>query len=228
MSELRRIGSPPITVVLRRSAQARQLTLRVPFIGGDPVLTAPRRVADKAIDGFLMEREDWLRAALARTPQPVAIADGTVIPVEGNLHTVQLSKRRGIAAAQGVLHAPLGNPGGALSAWLRGLARDRLATATVHYAAQLGVPSGKLTLRDPRSRWGSCTSDGNLMFSWRLIMAPTQVLDYVAAHEVAHLVEMNHSADFWTIVDRLKPGWQEQRAWLRTDGADLHRYRFDA
>jgi len=228
MSELLRIGSPPITVVLRRSAQARQLTLRVPFIGGDPVLTAPNRVAKRAIDGFLTEREEWLRAALDRKPQPVSITDGATIPVEGTLHTIQLAPRRGIHAEPGVLTAPRSNPGGALSAWLRGLARDRLATATGHYAAQLGVPTGKLTLRDPRSRWGSCTSDGNLMFSWRLIMAPTEVLDYVAAHEVAHLIEMNHSADFWAIVDNLKPGWQAQRDWLRAQGADLHRYRFDA
>lgn len=227
MAEVLRIGSPPITVVLRRSTQARQLTLRVPSIGGDPILTAPRRVARHAIDGFLVEREDWLRAALGRTPQPVDIVEGARIPVEGQLHTVQLTGRRGIRAEPGLLEVPRAGAGSALSGWLRGLARDRLATATTRYAAQLGEVPGKLTLRDTRSRWGSCTSDGNLMFSWRLIMAPVEVLDYVAAHEVAHLVEMNHSADFWAIVDRLKPGWQVHRDWLRSEGADLHRYRFD-
>ena len=226
MVELVSVGAPPIAVVLRRSAQARQLTLRVPSIGGDPVLTAPRRAPRRSIDAFLLEREDWLRAALARTPQAVAIGEGTRLPVEGRMLSVTLEPRRGIAVAGECLRAPAADPGGALRAWLRQIARDRLASATARHAAVLGVPVGRLTLRDPRSRWGSCTSEGNLMFSWRLVMAPPAILDYVAAHEVAHLVEMNHSADFWAVVTRLCPGWQVQRDWLRAEGAALHRYRF--
>ncbi|MEY3959547.1 MAG: hypothetical protein RIR14_200, partial [Pseudomonadota bacterium] len=81
-------------------------------------------------------------------------------------------------------------------------------------------------LRDTRSRWGSCTAEGALMYSWRLIMAPPPVLRYVAAHEVAHLVEMNHSPQFWAVVDRLYPGWEAQRAWLRSHGSALHGLRF--
>jgi hypothetical protein len=84
----------------------------------------------------------------------------------------------------------------------------------------------RITLRDTRSRWGSCTADGALMYSWRLILAPPSVLDYVAAHEAAHLVEMNHSARFWALVERLCPDWQAERAWLRREGAALQAWRF--
>ncbi|GAB1364540.1 hypothetical protein MASR1M32_37760 [Rhodobacter sp.] len=106
------------------------------------------------------------------------------------------------------------------------LARDRLALASTRYAAQVGRRYGKLVLRDTRSRWGSCSHDGTLMYSWRLIMAPPSVLEYVAAHEVAHLVEMNHSPDYWAVVEGIFPGWKRQRAWLHDQGGGLHRYRF--
>jgi predicted metal-dependent hydrolase len=91
----------------------------------------------------------------------------------------------------------------------------------------LGRRFSRLSLRDTRSRWGSCSSRGGLSYSWRLILAPPDVLDYVAAHEVAHLAEMNHSPAFWALVARLCPGYQAPRGWLRREGAGLHRYRFD-
>ncbi|GFE63244.1 hypothetical protein KIN_03180 [Litoreibacter roseus] len=111
-------------------------------------------------------------------------------------------------------------------ALLKVTARDRLASASQKHAETLGRPFHKITLRDTRSRWGSCTSQGNLMYSWRLILAPPEVLDYVAAHEVAHLAHMDHSQRFWTAVGGLCPGYQTPRAWLRRNGATLHRYQF--
>ncbi len=203
------------------------MTLRVPSIGGDPVLTVPPRVRDAVVEDFLVEREEWLRAALSRTPQPAGIEDGTVIPVEGTPHVISLAARRGVAQGPGALELPRRAPGPALAAWLKARARDRLAARCDDHAAKLGRTVTRITLRDPRSRWGSCTSEGNLMFSWRLILAPPAVLDYVAAHEVAHLVEMNHSAAFWAVVERLYPGWQVQRDWLRAEGASLHGWRVD-
>ncbi|MGR3469034.1 MAG: M48 family metallopeptidase, partial [Shimia sp.] len=115
-----------------------------------------------------------------------------------------------------------------LQAWLKVQARDRLAAASDHYAGLLGRPYTRLTLRDTRSRWGSCTADAGLMYSWRLILAPSEVLRYVAAHEVANLKEMNHSPAFWAIVAQLYPGHESPRRWLREHGAELHRYRFDS
>ena len=112
-------------------------------------------------------------------------------------------------------------------AYLKAAARDRLAVACDRHAAALGRPYGRLTLRDTRSRWGSCSSRGDLMFSWRLIMAPSEILDYVAAHEVAHLDEMNHSDAFWAVCARLYPDYKAARRWLRNNGSELHRLRFD-
>ncbi|HHL21369.1 MAG TPA: M48 family peptidase, partial [Aliiroseovarius sp.] len=105
-------------------------------------------------------------------------------------------------------------------------ARARLSAATARHGAALGRAPAALTLRDTRSRWGSCSAEGRLMFSWRLVMAPPEVLDYVAAHEVAHLAEMNHSRAFWDQVERLMPGYQPHRLWLRKNGALLHAYQF--
>ncbi|MEL7205889.1 MAG: SprT family zinc-dependent metalloprotease, partial [Pseudomonadota bacterium] len=113
-----------------------------------------------------------------------------------------------------------------VATWLKLLARDRLIEASDRYAAELGRPYTRLSLRDTRSRWGSCSAQGRLMYSWRLILAPPEALDYVAAHEVAHLQEMNHSPAFWSIVADLCPDYETQRLWLRHEGTSLHRYRF--
>ncbi|MDG1999702.1 MAG: M48 family metallopeptidase, partial [Amylibacter sp.] len=94
------------------------------------------------------------------------------------------------------------------------------------YAKMVGRSFSRITIRDTRSRWGSCTSDGNLMYSWRLIMAPPSVQAYVAAHEVCHLVEMNHSDAFWRQVAAIYPNYKKQREWLRHQGSHLHRYQF--
>ncbi len=114
----------------------------------------------------------------------------------------------------------------AAAVFLKHAARARLQAASDHYAGLLGRGYARLTLRDTRSRWGSCTADGGLMYSWRLIMAPTEVLAYVAAHEVAHLAEMNHSPAFWAVVARLSPDYRLHRRWLRQHGAALHLYDF--
>ena len=116
--------------------------------------------------------------------------------------------------------------GAAAVAFLKVAMRQALATVVTGHAARLGVAPRRISLRDPRGRWGSCSSAGDLMFSWRLAMAPSGVLDYVAAHEVAHLAEMNHSELFWAHVRRLRPGFEAERDWLRRNGAGLHAYDF--
>jgi predicted metal-dependent hydrolase len=148
--------------------------------------------------------------------------------LEGRAMTLVQGAGRSIRVEGETLLVP-GDPALAavrVEAWLKVLARDRLMQASDHYAGLLGRRFTRLTLRDTRSRWGSCSHDGGLMYSWRLIMAPPSVLTYVAAHEVAHLAEMNHSPAFWRVVERLYPGWQAERDWLRGEGQALHRYRF--
>lgn len=179
---------------------------------------------------FLSEQESWLRRILAQLPQGASVAPGVILPFEGRPLRLLSVAGRVCRVTDDALLVP-GEPhqmGVHLAAFLKTRARDRIAAAADYYAARLGRGYRSLSLRDTRSRWGSCTSDGRLMFSWRLIMAPPEVLDYVAAHEVAHLVEMNHSADFWALVEQLYPGHQGPRHWLSHQGQVLQAYRFGA
>ena len=125
-----------------------------------------------------------------------------------------------------VLPGPAAQVGPRVAGFLREAARRACLAATERHAAALGARVGRISLRDPRGRWGSCNATGDLMYSWRLALAPAAVLDYVVAHEVAHLVEMNHSPRFWAVVRRLCPGHDVPRAWLRRHGAELHAWDF--
>lgn len=223
-------GSPPVEVHLKRSAKARRFSLRVSRLDGRVTLSLPLRAREAEALEFLRGQEGWLRATLRGMPDALVqgVAIGSVISVEGRALTLAQGSGRAVRVEGDLLLVP-GDPGQAgvrVAAWLRVLARDRLARASGHYAGLLGRRYTRLTLRDTRSRWGSCSPTGALMYSWRLIMAPPAVLDYVAAHEAAHLVEMNHSAAYWAVVSSIYPGWQHQRAWLHGHGQSLHRLRF--
>jgi predicted metal-dependent hydrolase len=222
-------GDPPVEIVLRRSARARRYSLRVSALDGRVTLTLPLRGSAAEGLAFARDRETWIRAALARQPDAATVGFGTVLTVEGRALTLTPAPVRGprIEGPALLLPPDPARAAARTAAFLRELARDRLAAASDRHAAALGRRITRISLRDTRSRWGSCTHDGALMYSWRLILAPPEVLDYVAAHEVAHLAEMNHSAAFWAVVARLCPGWKERRNWLRRDGASLHRWRFD-
>ncbi|WP_299846519.1 M48 family metallopeptidase [uncultured Roseovarius sp.] len=221
-------GNPPVELTLRRSPRARRISLRVSGLDGLVTLTLPRGVSEGEALDFARSKGDWLRAQLQERPAIMPVAWGVEIPVEGQLLRIVEGKgRRVLPAGDSLLvPGPEQNVASRLQAFLKTLARDRLAVASDHYAAALGRGYTRITLRDTRSRWGSCTAAGGLMYSWRLILAPPEVLDYVAAHEVAHLQEMNHSAAFWGLVEDLLPDYAEPRHWLRRNGADLHRYRF--
>ncbi len=221
-------GSPPVDVELRRSVRARRFSLRVSRLDGRVTLSLPLAAREAEAMAFLRAQEGWVRAALARMPGVAAVGPGTAVPFEGRLLILTTGSGRSVRVEDDSLIVP-GDPERAAikaMAYLKLMARDRLSMACDLHAGRLGRPFRSLSLRDTRSRWGSCTSDGALMFSWRLIMAPPAVLDYVAAHEVAHLAQMNHSPAFWAVVDRLCPGYGVHRAWLRGQGQALHGFRF--
>lgn len=228
MGQITLSGNPPIEVNLRRSSRARRMTLRLSQLDGKVTLTLPLQTPDREARAFVADKEAWLRGHLAGYAPPVRIGLGARLPIEGVMMQVRAGSGRRVRIEAGAILVP--GPAEQASARLAGhiksLARDRLAAASDHYADCLGRRYSKLTLRDTRSRWGSCSSDGGLMYSWRLVMAPPEVLTYVAAHEVAHLVEMNHSSAFWRVVTDLYGPWQAQRDWLKIHGAGLHRYRF--
>ena len=218
------LGNPPVEVHLRRSAQARRFSLRVSRLDGKVTLSLPTRAREAEAMAFLAAQEGWLRKTLARMPEATGerVAIGTLLPVEGRLLRLEQGTGRIIRVEDDRLLVP-GDPAQAaarVAAWAKVLARDRLARASTHYAGLVGRPYAKLALRDTRSRWGSC---GDV----RVDITPREyVLDYLAAHEVAHLVEMNHSDAYWAVVTRICPGWKRQRGWLHAQGQHLHRWRF--
>ncbi|MEM6939140.1 MAG: SprT family zinc-dependent metalloprotease [Pseudomonadota bacterium] len=230
MKDITLDGDPPILLKLRRSARARRLSLRVSQLDGRVTLTLPARLPEGEALSFAHSKQEWIRDHLAARAADVVVAWDAQVPVAGDLRRVVPGRGRSVVLGAQQIGVPGKDAqvGPRLAAYLRGLARDQLVIACDAYAARLGRPYARITLRDTRSRWGSCTSTGNLMFSWRLIMAPPEVLAYVAAHEVAHLAQMNHSPAFWAEVERIYGPYAAPRKWLRVQGAQLHRYRFDA
>lgn len=229
MREIRLQGEPPVSVTLRRSARARRMSLRVSRLDGRVTLSVPQRLPDAEAVAFVQEKQDWIRKHLAgRTPDQMP-AFGARLPFLGQETEIVPGQGRRAELKGGALHVPGGPESVAarVRAFLKLQAQLRLREASDRYAVALGVGYGRITLRDPRSRWGSCTSQGNLMYSWRLVMAPPEVLDYVAAHEMAHRLEMNHSDRFWAHVARVCPDHKACRDWLRSEGEALHVWRFE-
>jgi predicted metal-dependent hydrolase len=226
------IHGEAVTVHVRRSSAARRLTLRVRSATGDVVLTLPQRAALSSAQAFAERQAGWIATRLATLPEIVRIADGVDLPLRGVAHRVVHGGGRGttrIAAdADGRPELRVCGPREHLPRravdFLRREAKADLDAAARRYATVLGVELGRITIRDTRSRWGSCSSGGDLSFSWRLVLAPPFVLDYVAAHEVAHRREMNHSACFWTVLRDLCPETDRAELWLKRHGAGLHRF----
>ena len=226
------IGVP---VEVRQHAGARRLTLRVSKTRRAVVVTVPSGCRLEEADRFLKTHIDWVRERLGRVPAPVPLADGATIPLRGALHRIRF-----IGPAQGACVVDIENPVQApprlvvagrpehaarrLKDWLIAEAHKDLDERVGWHAGKLGVRAKHITLRDQTTRWGSCSASGLLSFSWRLILAPPFVLDYLAAHEVAHLIELNHSPRFWRIVRRVYPDADRAKAWLDANGTDLHRY----
>ncbi len=220
------LSEPRIEVRLRPHPRARRFTLRMTPEGG-ALLTLPPGTPEAEARAFLARHTAWLAAARARQPLPVAVAEGVALPVDGVPREIARAAR-GTTRLEGdrLLLAPRAEAGPALAAFLKRRARARIVPEAEAFAARLGREIAGVTLRDTRSRWGSCSAAGRLNFSWRLAMAPPEVQTYLAAHEAAHLAEMNHSARYWAVLAGLMPDYARPQAWLKREGRSLHRYRF--
>lgn len=228
MAEAISIGNPPIEIRLRRNARARRMILRHSSTAAVAVMTLPPGVSVARARSFALQNEGWLRRQFAAAPAIIPVRHGARLPFRGG-EVVLLPAADGRSSLRaGEMRLPGGpeRAGPRAAALLREAARELCLAAAERHAARLGRRIGRLTLRDPKARWGSCTTAGDLMFSWRLVMAPDAVLDYVAAHEAAHLAHMDHSPRFWAAVAGLCPDMAEARAWLRARGRDLHRFDF--
>lgn len=219
---------------LRRHPRARNLTLRVNAATRKIVATIPKRSSRREAAGLILTHYAWISERLLTAPRATAFIDGSEIPFRGVAHRIRYCAKtpgRGVVACVKTATGPELHVAGRpeycprrLKDWLVRTAKGDLEQRANHHAAMLGVTYRRISVRDQASRWGSCSSSGTLSFSWRLILAPPEILDYVAAHEVAHLREMNHSPAFWSLVSKLCPDFKSAEHWLTHEGPDLHRY----
>jgi len=221
---------PNIDVKLVRSARARKITLRVSALDGRVSVTTPKHVNISQIKKFLYKNEDWLKRKRSEIPKKLDINIGSVIPYRGyELELVKYSGKNIQLSRDNLLIPESKKSVGAITVeFLKQAARKHIEHQVNYYSERLGKAYTKISLRDTRSRWGSCNEKKALMFSWRLIMAPPEVLSYVAAHEVAHLKHMDHSLQFWEEVEHLYGEHNKPLQWLREKGISLHQYSFNS
>ena len=224
-----------VRYTVRRSPRARRIGLRIsPVRGLEVVLPQRGRLPD--IPALLQEKAAWITSALDRLgahqlPPAVPLGEGTLLPYCGRDYRVIVASDTAPRATivrddmEHTLTVGRTHPNEQLSSllerWYRGEARRVIDGRVREFAARLGVTYSRLTIRDGRSRWGSCSSLGGLNFSWRLILAPPEILDYVVIHELAHRRELNHSSRFWAIVAAHCPAYRTHQRWLREHGAAL-------
>lgn len=218
-----------VLVNLKRHATARRFVLRLARDASCFTLSMPKRQSLAAAHAFVISSQAWMRKALQKHAAPVPVADGATLMLRGKpllLHST--GKSRGLTVYDQMSNT-LFVPGNAqhlkrrTTEWFKQQAEMDLKRASSAYADQMQCRFTKLLVRDQKSRWGSCSSDGVLSFSWRLVLAPDYVLDYVAAHEVAHLKEMNHGPRFWRLVLKHCPHTRDAKNWLKQHGNSLHR-----
>jgi len=225
-----------IDVTLRPNARARRIILRIDKSGSGIVLTVPTGTSHNKAMEFAASQGPWIWQQLAKQPDRTQFVEGQVIPVRGIPHRICFRTDRRTPVWSELAEPEqdrenhlyvTGDPqhhGRRIRDWLKRQARSDLTEASFSYAEKMGNTVRRISIRDTSSRWGSCTSDGALSYSWRLIFAPAFVLDYVAAHEVAHLSEMNHSPQFWALVEKHCPATRSAKKWLKANGRSLHGY----
>jgi predicted metal-dependent hydrolase len=217
-----------IEAIITSRRGAKRMTMRVDPIARRVVVNGPWRLSQRDALGFLSANTQWIETRLDALPNAAPFVEGATILFRGR--PTLLTRREGRG---GAIYTDCHEPSLEIASStprfesrvlvaLKAYAQSDALTYCEPLAAKLGRAPNALALRDTRSRWGSCTSAGDIMVSWRLIGAPPKVFEYVVAHELAHLLELNHSPRFWAHVDALMPDWKHARAWLKANGAQLH------
>lgn len=223
------VAGRDLALAVKRSASAVRMSLRLAPGAAQVVVVLPNGVPEAEARRFALRQTDWIADRLAAAPDRVGFAPGTTIALLGLDHEIrhQPQARRGVWAEDGVIHVSGAEDlvPGRVERFLKSEARLLLAHKAREQALRIARKPGRITVRDTRSRWGSCSASGDLSFSWRLVMAPLWIVDYVVAHEVAHLAEMNHGPRFWDLVGQLAGDVaKDARGWLKIHGPELHRY----
>lgn len=220
------LGGRKIPLMVRNNRRAKRISLRLNQSHRLFTLTLPHRVSMKRGMDFLHDKRDWLLQTWRSLPTRIPFEDGQVIPFLGRELTICHRPRlRGVVTIDGdrlLVSGEAEHLSRRLHDWLKAEARRHFAALARRKAEELGCRIGRVSVRDTHSRWGSCSAKGHLSFCWRLIFAPRKVADYIVAHEVAHLREMNHGPRFWRLVEALCPDYEDHIAWLKRHGGNLH------
>jgi len=228
------VAGKVLPLTIRQNARATRMTLRIEPGGRALKLTIPTGLPDREVNAFLTRHQGWLMTKLARFSGESELEHGGTILIRGVAHRIERTGRlRGLTEAVVVDDEAVLRVGGAeehlrrrIADYLKREARGELERLVGVYAGRIGRRARSLSLKDTRSRWGSCSAEGDLSFSWRIAMAPPKVIAYLAAHEVAHLQEMNHGPDFWALCERLCPDTKDAKHWLKRNGTMLHAIDF--
>lgn len=215
-------------IEVRRHPRARRITLQFNPVHDRLSLTLPRHVSSREGFAFLESKRHWIKDTLETLPERTRLADGTVIPVFGERYTIRHHPEEiGRVYTQGkriIVPGKEEHFQRKLKTFLMEWAKVELSALAREKAFDIGKRVSRVSVRDTRTRWGSCSTEGNVSFCWRLIFAPVKVMDYVVAHEIAHLMHMDHSERFWNLVEDMCPGYKRWRTWLRQHGTQLYRY----
>jgi hypothetical protein len=217
-----------IPLIYKKNHLAHRIILRLDQSAGNVVVVLPRRASRAEGRRFAYTNRSWIRERLNLLPEGIPFAPGRMLPFLGVPHRIRhRPKARGVVwCADGEIHVAgrVEHLARRVEDWLRLEARREIAEVAHAKAALIGKTVRRVRIRDPKTRWASCSCSGELAFSWRLMLAPKFVLDYVVAHEVAHLREMNHGPRFWRLVAELTRDVRKARQWLADHGLELHRY----
>jgi predicted metal-dependent hydrolase len=225
--------SLPLRIV--ENHRARRLTLRIDSGGRGLRITVPPGVARREVDRFLNRHQDWLEQRIAKVPARPKVRPGVKLPVRGVPHRIvheaetrgTVNVLRGADEPTLIVHGDRRHLSRRLADFLQREAKRDIERLVAKHTASIGKTAKAIRFRDTVSRWGSCTSDGTLSFSWRIMMAPPAVINYLVAHEVAHLKEMNHGPKFWKLCVQLCPDTELCRSWLKRNGGALQAIQFE-
>lgn len=231
------VSGEQVPLVVRHNPRAHRFIVRVDMTTGAVHVTTPNKRNVKGAIAFAHAHAEWIAEQRKHVDPAEPFCHGATLPIRGVPHVI-----RHLASARGAVHQCASETGGnrelriageaaflprRVKDWLRREGKSDLNGSVLRHATRLGVRPARITVRDQSSRWGSCSSTRALSFSWRLILAPPEVLDYVCAHEVAHLVHMNHEPAFWRVVANLEPEYRAAMRWLESKGPALHKYGND-
>lgn len=222
----------PLRIV--ENDRARRLTLRIDAGGQGLRITVPPGLRRGEVEKFLHRHQGWLEQRLAKVPDRPQVRPGIKLPLYGVPHMIvhEPAKRGTVSVGSNengptlVIHGERVHLPRRLTDYLKREARREIGALVEKHTAKVGRKAKAVRFKDTSSRWGSCTSDGNLSFSWRIMMAPRPVINYLVAHEVAHLKEMNHGPKFWKLCEELCPDTERCRAWLKKNGSALQAIQF--